>query len=65
MDIIICYWDTQTQNVPVPYWGSEFLGHTTNNDLLNKIEDGTSMLNMKNLKQILMDWPYLCELEVL
>ena len=26
------------QNVSVHYWGSELLGHTTNNDLLNKIE---------------------------
>ena len=57
MDIIIRYWDAQTQNVRVRYWGSKFLGHTTNNDLLDKSKDGTSMLNMKNLKQILMDCP--------
>ena len=52
----IHYWDTQIQNVGVHFSGSEFLDHTTNNDLLNKIEDGTSMLNMKNLK-LLMDCP--------
>ena len=53
MDIFICYWDSQTQNVRVLYWGSEFLGHTTNNGLLNKIEDRTLMLIMKHLKQIM------------
>ena len=47
----------QIQNVRVCYLGWEFWGHTTNNDLLNKIEDGTSMLTMKNLKLILMDCP--------
>ena len=57
INIIIWYWDTQTQNVRFRYRGSEFLGHTTNNDLLNKIDDGTSMSNMKNLKQISMDCP--------
>ena len=35
----------------------EFLDHTANKDLLNNIENGTSMLNMKNLKQISMDGP--------
>ena len=57
MDIIILFWDIQAQIVRVCYWGSEFLGHTTNKNLLNKIENGTSMLNMKNLKQISMDGP--------
>ena len=42
MDIIIRYLDAQTQNVRVRHWGSKFLGHTTNNDLLDKSEDGTS-----------------------
>ena len=54
---IIHYWDTQIQNVQVCYLGWDFCGHTTNNDLLNKIEDGTSMFTMKNLKLILMDCP--------
>ena len=53
---IIHYWDTQIQNVWVRYLGSEFLGHSTNDDSLNKIEDRTSMFNMKNLK-LLMDCP--------
>ena len=57
MDIIIRYWDIEVQIVRVQYWGSEFMGHTTNKDLLIKIENRTSMLNMKNLKQISMDGP--------
>ena len=57
MKIVIHYRDTQAQNKQVPYWGSEFVGHTTNKDLPNKIEDGTSLLNMKNLNEILMDGP--------
>ena len=37
MEIFIGYWDTQLQNLRVRYWGLEFLGHTTNYGLLNKI----------------------------
>ena len=55
MDIVY-YWDTQIQNVWVRYLGSEFLGHITNDDLLNKIEERTSMFNMKNL-ELLMNCP--------
>ena len=54
---IIHYWDTQIKNVRARYLGLEFRGHTTNSDLLNRIEDGISMLNMKHLKQILIDCP--------
>ena len=57
IDIAIRYWDIEALIVRVRYWGSEFLGHTTNKDLLNKLENGASMLNMKNLKQISMDVP--------
>ena len=57
MDIFIHYWNTQTQNLRVCYSGLEFLGHYTNHGLLNKIEGVTSMLNMQNLKQLLIDCP--------
>ena len=54
---IIHYWDTQIENVEVYYLGWEFCGHTTNNNLLNEIKDGTFMLTMKNLKLIMMNCP--------
>ena len=38
-------------------FATEFLGHTTTNDLLNKIEVVTSMVNIKNLKHLSMDYP--------
>ena len=37
--------------------GFRVSGHTTNNDLLNKIEDETSMVNMKNLEQSSINCP--------
>ena len=52
MYIIIHYWSALTQNVRVHYWGLDCRGQSTNNDLLINNEDGTSMLNMTNLKQI-------------
>ena len=54
---IIHYCNTQIENVWACYLGWEFCGHTTNNDLLNKIKDGTFMLTMKNLKLIMMNCP--------
>ena len=37
--------------------GFRVSGHTTNNDFLNKIEDETSMVNMKNLEQSSINCP--------
>ena len=67
IDVFIRYWDIQTQNLRVHYWGLEFLGHTTNHDLLNEIENIISMLTMKKLKQLLIDctkvkWKFLSDL---
>ena len=49
------YQDTQVQNVRVFLLGSDFHGHTTNNDLLKDgtFEDVTSVLNKKNLKLLI------------
>ena len=39
MDICLRFWNDETNNVEDRYWDSEFLGHTTNQDLHDSLQD--------------------------
>ena len=57
MDLIIRYWDGNTNKVAVRYLGSEFLGHATAVDILTHFKQGISRLDPKRLLQVSMDGP--------
>ena len=40
MDLVIRFWDKNSNKVQVRYWDSLFLGHTKYIDLLKRISDG-------------------------
>ena len=55
MDVIICYFCSNTGRVESKYFNSEFLGHTRTEDLLEKIEQLN--LQSKYMLQLSMDGP--------
>ena len=57
IDVIIRYWDSNTNKVAVRYLGSEFLGHATAVDLLPHFKQWISRLDPKRLLQVSMDGP--------
>ncbi|KAJ8403281.1 hypothetical protein AAFF_G00354980 [Aldrovandia affinis] len=57
IDFVVRYWDDDTDQVAVRYFGSEFLGCTTAADLMKGFQEGTAQLNPKSLLQISMDGP--------
>ena len=59
MDIIVhCFYEDR---VVTQYFDSQFMGHTTANDLLKSLKYSLSKLNKRKLLQISMDGPLLCE----
>lgn len=57
MDLIVRYFDEDKELVVNRYLGSEFLGHTTAKDLLEKFEKGVSKLDGAKMIQVGMDGP--------
>jgi hypothetical protein len=57
MDIVIRYWDRESNMVATRYLTSVFLGHASARDLEDKFKQGLSELNMDRLAQISMDGP--------
>src|SRR5258706_98186 len=57
MDIHIRFLDNLCGNVSTRYLGSQFLGHATANDLVDKFVDAMKDLNCRKLIQISMNGP--------
>lgn len=57
MDLCIRYWDTNTNKTADAYFDSQFLGHTTADDLLRSFLEALGPLNLTNLIQVSMDGP--------
>jgi len=51
-------WDINNGIVCTRYFGSEFMGHGTADDMWKKINDSISRLNLTKLVQISMDGPH-------
>ena len=57
MDMIICFWDNEKNKVCSRYFDSNFLGHTSAQDLLKSLQSLLSTLNPMGLIQLSMDGP--------
>ena len=57
MDLHVRYWDINWRRVLTRYWTSEFLGHTTSNDLVTSFTNGLENIDLVKLIQISMDGP--------
>ena len=57
MDLNVRFFDDDIGLVVNRYLGSEFLGHTTAKDLLEKFSEGTAKLNAEKIIQVGMDGP--------
>ena len=57
VDLLVRFWDKQKNEVVSWYLGSQFLGHTRANDLLECLVGELSALREKNLVQLSMDGP--------
>ena len=57
MDFHVRYWDSIDMQVKVRYWGSKFLGHSTNLDLADKFSDEIDPIGLHKILQISMDGP--------
>ena len=53
MDLLICYWDSDTDRVCTHYMGSEFMGRSTADDVLETFQNGISEVDES--KSYLMD----------
>ena len=57
MDLLVRYWDNQTNNVQVRFWNSMFLGHSTATDLVQNFNEGLAGMDPSKNIQISMDGP--------
>ena len=57
MDLNVRFWNPDTKLVESRFYHSEFLGHTTANDLMLHFDKGLSSLDRKVMCQISMDGP--------
>ena len=57
MDIVVRFWDNDSNMVATRYLTSAFLGHATAKDLEEKFIEGLAGLNLNKLVQISMDGP--------
>ena len=57
MDVIICFWDNEKNKVCSRYFDSNFLGHTSAQDLLKSLQSLPTTLNPMGLIQLSMDGP--------
>ena len=57
MDICLRFWNDETNKVEDRYWDSEFLGHTTHQDLHDSLQEGLRLFDMEKMAQLSMDGP--------
>ena len=57
MDLLIWYWDNDTDRVCTRYMGSDFFGRPTADDVLETFQNGISQVDESKLKQVLSDGP--------
>ena len=57
MNVIIHFWDNEKNKVRSRYFDSNFLGHTSAQDLLNSLQSLLTTLNPMQLIQLSMDGP--------
>ena len=57
MDMIVRFWDSESNKVTEKYFNSEFMGHATAADMLTHYENGMALLNPSSLVQISMAGP--------
>ena len=57
MDICLRFWNEKTNKVQDRYWNSEFLGHTTHQDLHDALQEGLKSFDMGKMVQLSMDGP--------
>ena len=57
MDVIIHFWDNEKNKVCSRYFDSNFLGHTSAQDLLKSLQSLLTPLNPMGLIQLSMDGP--------
>ena len=57
MDLVMRYWDPVDQRVKVRYWDSEFLGHSTHQDLLKHYNEAIMNIDSSKILQVSMDGP--------
>ena len=55
MDICLRFWNDETKKVEDRYWDSEFLGHTTHQDLHDSFHKGLKLFDMEKTVQLSMD----------
>ena len=55
MDVIICFWDNEKNKVCSRYFDSNFLGHTSAQDILKSLQSLLTTLNPMGLIQLSMD----------
>ena len=58
MDVIICFWDNEKNKVCSRYFDSNFLGHTSAQDLLKSLQSLLTTLNPMGLIQLSTDGPH-------
>ena len=57
MDLYVRYWNVACSQVKMRYFGSSFMGHGTDNDILQYFDEITKDLKPAHLYQISMDGP--------
>ena len=57
MDICPRFWNVETNKVEDRYWDSEFLGHTTHQDLHDSLQEGLRLFDMEKMVYLSMDGP--------
>ena len=57
MNICLCFCNDEANKVEDRYWDSEFLGHTTHQDLHDSLQEGLELFDMEKMVQLLMDGP--------
>ena len=57
MDVIVRFWDNEKNKVCSRYFDSNFLGHTSAQDLLKSLQSSLTTLNPMGLIQLSMDGP--------
>ena len=54
MDICLCFWNDETNQVEGRYWDSEFLVHTTHQDLHDSLQEGLKLFGIEEMVQLLI-----------